>query len=72
MLICHCHQVSDRQILSYAAEGARTVGQVGRRCRAGTCCGGCVSAVRDVLDSAHRTLPVATRPMNVDPSQITE
>lgn len=61
MLICHCHQVTDRTILRCAAEGARTVAQVGRLCGAGTGCGGCVSAVRDVLESAHRVLPVVAR-----------
>lgn len=61
MLICHCHQVTDKTILRCAAEGARTVAQVGRRCGAGTCCGGCVSAVREVLESAYRVLPVVTR-----------
>lgn len=57
MLICHCHSISDRRIREEAREGARTVGQIGRATKAGTCCGGCVPAIREVLDSTRR-LPV--------------
>lgn len=57
MLICHCHRVNDRRIREEARAGARTIGQIGRATRAGTCCGGCVPAIRDVLESTRR-LPV--------------
>ncbi len=59
MIICHCRQVTDRTIRRAAAEGARTVGHVGRHCGAGTCCGGCIGAVREVLETERRALPVA-------------
>ncbi|NLE85641.1 MAG: (2Fe-2S)-binding protein [Myxococcales bacterium] len=63
MLICHCHGVTDRTIKACAMDGARTVAQVGRRCGAGTGCGGCVGAIRDVLLSARRPLPMVSGPV---------
>src|SRR5690606_15690572 len=68
MLICHCECVNDRRIRQEIGAGARTVGQVGRACRAGTRCGGCVSAVAELLEktearpsysSYSRPLPLA-------------
>ena len=56
MLICHCRQVSDRQIAEAAQLGAVTVGHVGKHCGAGTECGGCVPAIRQVLDEASEDL----------------
>lgn len=67
MLICHCHRISDRTILACAADGARTVAQVGRLCGAGTGCGGCAGAIRDVLASARRVLPVVSAPVVAEP-----
>lgn len=57
MLICHCHAVSDRKIRTAILGGAATVGQVGRQTQAGTCCGGCVPAIRELVE-AVRPLPV--------------
>ena len=50
MLICHCHRISDQKIVEHARSGAETVGQVGKICKAGTECGGCVPAIRQLLD----------------------
>lgn len=60
MLICHCRVVSDRNIKAAVSAGARTVGQVGRACRAGTCCGGCVPAIAEIIEthSETRALPL--------------
>lgn len=60
MLICHCRAVNDHRIRAHALSGAQTVGQVGRATGAGTCCGGCVPAIREILEST-RTLPVLSR-----------
>lgn len=59
MLVCHCHQVTDRQIRAEVRNGSRDAGQVSRQCRAGTACGGCVRLVKElVLDEVRRALPV--------------
>jgi len=50
MRICHCHAVSDREIRAAAQCGATTVGQVARVCRAGGTCGGCVPAIREIIE----------------------
>lgn len=57
MLVCHCHSVNCHRIREEARAGARTVGQIGRKTGAGTSCGGCVPAIRDVLETSRR-LPV--------------
>ncbi|HSC88636.1 MAG TPA: (2Fe-2S)-binding protein [Polyangiaceae bacterium] len=58
MLICHCRAVHDRKIREQVLGGAQTVGQVGRATGAGTCCGGCVPAIREIVESVGRPLPV--------------
>lgn len=52
MLICHCERVNDRKIREAVENGARTVGQVGKSCGAGTCCGGCVKAIAELVEEA--------------------
>jgi bacterioferritin-associated ferredoxin len=49
MLVCHCRAVSDREVRAAIDDGARTLGQVARRCGAGGACGGCRFALRDLL-----------------------
>jgi bacterioferritin-associated ferredoxin len=41
MRVCHCHDVSDREIRHLAMEGVAHVDEVGEYCGAGTRCGGC-------------------------------
>lgn len=56
MIVCHCHRVSDRQIRSTVREGAVSVAEIGRRCGAGTGCGGCrpeVSAILQAEEGEH-------------------
>ncbi|MBW2233280.1 MAG: (2Fe-2S)-binding protein [Deltaproteobacteria bacterium] len=68
MLICHCNGVSDRTIRRVVREGATSVGEVGRACGAGACCGGCANAVKKLIhtEAAHRsetpTITVASLP----------
>jgi len=55
MLICHCNGISDRTIRGAIRNGARTPAEVARSCGAGSGCGGCLSAVRDLIhtEAAH-------------------
>jgi bacterioferritin-associated ferredoxin len=50
MWVCHCKGVTDGQIRSAINAGARTPVEIGRFCRAGTGCGGCIPEVSRVLD----------------------
>ena len=50
MWVCHCKSVTDRQIRSAIKSGARTTGEIGTYCRAGTGCGGCLPEVCRLLD----------------------
>jgi bacterioferritin-associated ferredoxin len=57
MLICHCNGISDRTIRRVVREGANSPDEVGRACGAGTCCGGCASAVKKLIrtEAAHHS-----------------
>lgn len=63
MLICHCERVNDRRIRQVVENGARTVGQVGKSCGAGTCCGGCVKAIAEIVEEVEgRSSPAPRDP----------
>lgn len=49
MLVCNCRGVTDGQIRKLVREGASSTGQIVRATGAGRDCGGCRSAVRNVV-----------------------
>jgi bacterioferritin-associated ferredoxin len=49
VLLCHCKVVSDREVRSAIAAGARDEFDVADVCGAGSICGGCVPAVTALL-----------------------
>ena len=49
MYICLCRAVTENDVRSVVAQGVRDVSQVVERCGAGTRCGGCRDALREVL-----------------------
>ena len=57
MLVCHCNGVSERAIRKAVRKGAANASEVGMRTGAGTCCGGCLDTVNDIIrkeaGSAH-------------------
>lgn len=53
MLVCHCRKVFDRDIRTVARETGSLAG-VCRRSGAGTCCGGCVPLIRDIVVQESR------------------
>lgn len=54
MLVCHCKAVTDRQIGAVVATGAADLRTVVRATHAGTGCGGCLQALRTVVEDALR------------------
>ena len=60
MLVCHCHRVNDARIDQVLAAGADGVRGVVRATRAGTGCGGCLPALRQLC--AARTTACALHP----------
>jgi nitrite reductase (NADH) large subunit len=52
MLVCHCHRVTDRDIRAHIRGGSNTPAQVARTCRAGTCCGGCMPLISQIVREA--------------------
>ena len=51
MYICLCRAVTESEVRAVVAEGAADTEQVVERSGAGTGCGGCRSALRDLLAS---------------------
>jgi bacterioferritin-associated ferredoxin len=49
MLVCHCKGVSDRAVRRTVRAGANTASQVGEECGAGTCCGGCIQTINEII-----------------------
>src|SRR4051794_4014968 len=49
MILCSCRGVNDRVVRTAIEAGARTVEEVGERCRAGSRCGGCRPALQEIL-----------------------
>ena len=60
MIVCHCQGVSDRSIRQAVREGARSVGQVARACRAGRMCGGCRPAICEIISTEATDAPPAS------------
>ncbi len=52
MLVCHCREVSDRQIKRAVKNGACSLRDVARETGAGLRCGGCRSNVAQVVQEA--------------------
>lgn len=50
MLVCHCKAVSDTQVKTALAAGARTPEDIGRMTGAGTGCGGCIPELRRLCE----------------------
>ena len=51
MLVCQCNGVSDRAIRKAVRKGASKASDVGMRTGAGTCCGGCLDTVKEIIRS---------------------
>ena len=58
MLVCHCKRVSDRAIRRAVRQGAVSSSAIVRSCQAGAGCGGCHSAIEDILYEEHATTTV--------------
>lgn len=61
MLVCHCKRISDRQVADVIDAGATRVGQVVRATKAGTDCGGCLVALRQVCERYFASQDAAER-----------
>ena len=54
MLVCHCKNKTDRDVRAALDQGARTCKDVASRCEAGSACGGCLGAIRNLLGGLPR------------------
>jgi bacterioferritin-associated ferredoxin len=69
MIVCHCRAVSDRVLREAIQRGHSSVEAVVEYTGAGSCCGGCLASVHEVVDaelnaSAQGVKP-ALRPLRV-------
>jgi len=60
LIVCHCQGVSDRSIRQAVREGARSVRQAARVCRAGRMCGGCRPVICEIISSESSESAPAT------------
>lgn len=58
MLVCHCKRVNDRTIRRAVREGAVCLHSVARQCHAGSGCGGCHSAIEQIIGEEHAATTV--------------
>jgi bacterioferritin-associated ferredoxin len=61
MYVCHCRAVSDRVITGEVARGASSIEELAAACGAGSKCGGCWSALEELLNAPPRELADALR-----------
>jgi bacterioferritin-associated ferredoxin len=73
VIICHCHAVTDRAIRACALQGACSLEEIGECTGAGTNCGGCHSAITDIVRESttegHGEVAVRRLPMVIEPSR---
>jgi bacterioferritin-associated ferredoxin len=55
MIICHCRAVSDRTVRESLRKGAADIASVMAETGAGTCCGGCLVAVEELVAESGST-----------------
>lgn len=56
MIVCHCHAVSDREVVAAAESGARDLDEVAAACKAGSDCHGCHDRIASLLDAVEGRL----------------
>ncbi|MFE7589147.1 (2Fe-2S)-binding protein [Kitasatospora sp. NPDC057512] len=49
-IVCVCRSVSEAEIVAAIRAGADSPDGIGDRCLAGTGCGGCVEALRELIE----------------------
>lgn len=58
MIVCHCKAITDREVRRLQKEeGVRSPRDLARSCHAGSVCGGCLPAVRELLQSIEGGAP---------------
>jgi bacterioferritin-associated ferredoxin len=55
MYVCVCHAVTDRQVRSAIASGARSLFEVQQQLPVGGCCGRCTETVETMLEEEQGT-----------------
>jgi bacterioferritin-associated ferredoxin len=54
VIVCHCRAVTDRTIRAAIEHGAEREDHLGERCGAGRRCGGCLPALRRLIEEHTR------------------
>jgi bacterioferritin-associated ferredoxin len=69
MIVCVCHNISEKKIRREVAAGAHTYAELREQLQIGTCCGKCASCARQVLreslaEQAHALTRTRFIPIN--------
>jgi bacterioferritin-associated ferredoxin len=70
LIVCHCHAASEREIRRAVRNGAGTLREVASACGAASGCGGCGSAVQEIIASelgAHEARAADVAALDADP-----
>jgi bacterioferritin-associated ferredoxin len=59
VIVCHCQGVCDRSIRRAVREGARSLREIAKACRAGRNCGGCRPVIREIIAEESSEPPPA-------------
>jgi bacterioferritin-associated ferredoxin len=68
VIVCVCHRVSDRDIVSEVRHGCGSFDELQDELRVGTACGRCTDCARDTFEqacagrAAARVIPIAPHP----------
>jgi bacterioferritin-associated ferredoxin len=69
MIVCVCHNVSDRKIREAVDQGLRTMPELRDRLGVGSCCGKCHACAKSVLrarlEGGERVAPTAVIPVAI-------
>jgi bacterioferritin-associated ferredoxin len=57
MIVCICRRVTDNTVRACIADGAETIAEVGRACRAGTGCGACHETIEELIAEQQADCP---------------
>ena len=68
MIVCVCHRVSEKEVNKAIKNGATSVSDVARACKAGTDCGACCCEIRDMLRAKESQPTSILRPSILAPA----
>jgi bacterioferritin-associated ferredoxin len=64
-MVCLCHGIGERRVRREIEHGASTIGELGERCGAGSCCYGCHPSLEALLAESATAVAVRSGALRV-------